>query len=271
MTSYEHDSSKLAKDYDRLSDTQFQSGKGLVERMRLQAGARVLDVGCGTGRLAEWIAERMGPSGQVVGVDPLAKRIALARERVPGVRFHIGYAEDLSAFADGSFDGVCMSAVFHWITDQAKALAESARVLRSGGKLGFTTLPKELHAASTMSKVLGSVFAQPAYRGRLRLEKFALAHQRSTVTEIITMVLAAGLDLAELHVMERVQPMANTRELIDFMEASSFGNFLSAIPEDLHDTFRADFECAALAAHQDSEGLATRDYGAMIVARKPGG
>jgi hypothetical protein len=118
-----------------------------------------------------------------------------------------------------------------------------------------------------MSKVLGSVFAQPVYRRKLRLEKFALAHQRSTVTEIITMVLAAGLDLAELHVMERVRRMASAQEMIDFMEASSFGNFLSAIPEDLHDTFRADFERAAL-AHQDAEGLATRDYGATIVARK---
>jgi ubiquinone/menaquinone biosynthesis C-methylase UbiE len=270
MTSYEHDSSKLAKDYDRLSDTQFQSGKGLVERMALPAGARVLDVGCGTGRLAEWIAERVGPGGQVVGIDPLAERIALARERVPGGRFEIGYAEELGAFADGSFDGVCMSAVFHWVPDQPKALAASGRVLRPGGKLGFTTLPKELHAASSMAKVLGSVFAQPAYRGRLRLEKFALAHQRSTVTEIITMVLEAGLDLVELHVTERVRRMASAREMTDFMEASSFGNFLSAIPKDLHDTFRADFECTAL-AHQDPEGFASRDYGAMIVARKPGG
>jgi hypothetical protein len=53
-------------------------------------------------------------------------------------------------------------------------------------------------------------------------------------------------------------------------EASSFGNFLSAIPEDLHDTFRADFERVAL-SHRDPEGFAVHDYGAMIVARKPGG
>ena len=270
MTSYEHDNSKLARDYDRLSDTQLRSGKALVERMELQAGASVLDVGCGTGRLAEWIAQRVGPTGQVVGIDPLAERIAIAREAVPDVRFQIGYAEDLGAFGDGSFDGVCMSSVFHWVPDQPKALAEIARVLRPGGKLGFTTLPKEAHAASTMSKVLGSVFEHPVYRGKLRLEKFALAHQCRTVTEIITMVLVAGLDLAELHVMERVRRMASAREMIDFMEASSFGNFLSAIPEDLHDTLRADFDRAFL-ARQDPEGFAMRDYGAMIVARKPGG
>jgi trans-aconitate methyltransferase len=161
-----------------------------------------------------------------------------------------------------------MTSVFHWVPDKPKALAGIARVLRPGGKLGFTTLPKELHAASTMSKVLGSVFGQPAYRGKLRLEKFALAHQRATVTEIITMVLAAGLDLAGLHVMERVRRMASAHEMIDFMEASSFGNFLSAIPEDLHDTFRTDFERAVL-AHQAPEGFASRDYGAIIVARRP--
>jgi arsenite methyltransferase len=270
MTSYEHDNSKLAKDYDRLSDTQFQSGKGLVERMGLQAGARVLDVGCGTGRLAAWMAERVGPSGQVVGIDPLAERIALAQERVPGVQFQIGYAEDLGAFPDGSFDGVCMSSVFHWLPNQAKALAEVARVLRPGGKLGFTTLPKDLHMASSMSKVLGAVFKQPAYRGKLNLEEFALARQTRTVSEIITTVLAAGLDLAELHVMERVRRMASAREMLDFMEASSFGNFLSAIPAELHDTFRADFERATL-AHHDPEGFAMRDYGASILARKPGG
>jgi hypothetical protein len=54
------------------------------------------------------------------------------------------------------------------------------------------------------------------------------------------------------------------------MEASSFGNFLSAIPEELHDTFHADFERVAL-SHQDLKGFTVHDYGAMIVARKPGG
>ena len=205
MTSYGHDNSKLARDYDRISAMQFETGKRLFERMGLQSGASVLDVGCGTGRLAEWIAAQVGPQGKVVGIDPLADRIALARDQVREVRFEIGYAEDLGAFADESFDGACLSAVFHWIPDKPKALAEIARVLRPGGRLGITTVPKDLHAASTMARVFASVFSLPAYRGRIRLDKFALAHQSVTVTETITMLLAAGLSLVELHVMERSQ------------------------------------------------------------------
>lgn len=268
MTLYQHDNARLARDYDRLGESQLEAGKRLFERMQLHAGAKVLDVGCGTGRLAEWIATHVAPGGQVVGIDPLPDRIAIARERAPGLRFEIGYAEDLAAFPDDTFDGVCMSAVFHWVPDKPKALAESLRVLRPGGRLGLTTTPKELHAAGTMAALFAAVFAKPTYRGRIHIEKFALARQSVTVTEVITMLLEAGLRLSELHVLERVHHKANANEMLDFAEASSFGNLMSAIPADLHACFRSDFEQAA-AACCGPDGLRTRDYGMLVVAHKP--
>jgi plasmid maintenance system killer protein len=48
------------------------------------------------------------------------------------------------------------------------------------------------------------------------------------------------LALVELHVMERKHTKVSAAEMLDFIEASSFGNFLSAIPSDLHATLRAD-------------------------------
>src|SRR5437868_15431117 len=128
-TSLSHDSSELAETYDRLSDAQLESGMRLAEQLEVSAGERVIDVGCGTGRLARWLAERVGPRGTVVGVDPLEERVALARVRSGGIRFEVGPAEDLGAFPDGSFDVACMSSVFHWLADKAKALAEVHRVL----------------------------------------------------------------------------------------------------------------------------------------------
>src|SRR6185436_17144255 len=99
-----HDTRQLAETYDRASDLQFESGKRLVERLGLEEGARVLDVGCGTGRLARWMAERLGPRGSVVGIDPLEHRISVARSHAGAARFEVGQAEDLGAFADASFD-----------------------------------------------------------------------------------------------------------------------------------------------------------------------
>jgi len=181
MTSFAHDNADLAETYDRLSDSQFEAGRRLVEGLGLKAGDRVLDVGCGTGRLSHFIGERLGAEGRVVGIDPLPDRVAIARARNPGVRFEVGHAEDLSAFEDESFDAVCLSAVFHWIGDKPKALREMRRVLCPGGLVGATTMPKELHVASTMAAVCGTVFGRSPFREQVNREGFALVQSRDGV------------------------------------------------------------------------------------------
>ena len=142
MVSHAHDNPELARTYHRVSDQQFEGGQRLARLLHLVRGDRVLDIGCGTGRLAEWMASQFGP--EVVGIDPLPERVALARARAPGLRFEVGRAEDLGAFPVGSFDAVCVSAAFHWIEGKPRAVAEMARVLCQGGRLGLTTLGKEL-------------------------------------------------------------------------------------------------------------------------------
>jgi arsenite methyltransferase len=265
MTSFDHDNSRLAETYHRLSDSQFEGGKRLVERLSLKAGDRVLDVGCGTGRLARWIAERVGSGGSVAGIDPLAERIAIARARAEGISFEVGHAEDLSAFASESFDAVCMSAVFHWVSDKPKALAEVRRVLRSGGRLGVTTLPRELQSASTMAAVCGSVFGRSPYKERVEPSAFVLARQGHTTTEIIMMLLESRLELLELHVLRRTRSHSSGQDVVDFVESSSFGNFLCIVPEDLRASLRVDL-AAVFDARKGADGISMQEYGTMFVA-----
>ena len=268
-TSFTHDSSELAETYDRLSNSQFESGQRLVERMGIEPGDRVLDVGCGTGRLARWIGERVAPGGEVVGIDPLIDRVTLARSRPAlGVSFSVGQAEDLSAFADQSFDAVCMSAVFHWVSDKPKALAEVRRVLRPGGKLGVTTVPRETIGASTVSAVCASVFAQPRYVSKVDLSGFALASRGHTTSELVSMVLEGGLELGELHIAQRTRVHPSGADTVDFMESSSFGNFLRVVPEDLRPSLRADM-AVAFDARKGPGGIVMRDYGLVLVASRP--
>lgn len=266
-TSLTHDSRELAAMYDRLSDQQLESGKRLVERLGIADGARVLDVGCGTGRLAAWIAERVGAAGVVAGIDPLAERVELARARSGGIHFAVGQAEDLGAFGDASFDRVCLSSVFHWIDDKAKALGEVRRVLRAGGRVGITTLPAELAGAGTVGRALAALVARAPYAGRVDLATLTFVTRGCTTTDLVSLVVASGLEVVELHVTQRTRTHPSGETFVELLEASSFGNLLRPVPDDLRAAFRADL-IEAFDAQRGPDGIAARGWGVLLVAAK---
>src|SRR5689334_12282975 len=105
------DTPLLARHYEEVSrDRQFKAGQALIERLRVSAGQRVLDVGSGTGLLAEHVAGIVGARGSVVGIDPLSARIEIARRKQrDNLHFAVGDANDLSTFADGEFDIVYLN------------------------------------------------------------------------------------------------------------------------------------------------------------------
>ncbi len=92
---------------------------------------RVLDVGCGTGRLLRAAGARW-PGADLVGVDAAAGMVEEARRLNPGARFENAAAESLP-FPDGSADLVLSSISFHHWADQAKGVREIARLLEPGG------------------------------------------------------------------------------------------------------------------------------------------
>ena len=96
----------------------------------------MLEVGCGTGRLAAALAERA--FAKVWAVDPSPEMLAVARERAGrGVRFKQAHAERLP-FKDSWFERVAMTLFFHFL-DQPRAFAELRRVLGPDGRLVFAT------------------------------------------------------------------------------------------------------------------------------------
>ncbi len=106
----------------------------------IASGERVLDIGCGPGTLAILAARRVGPEGEVHGIDPSPEMIELAEKKVANAgvraRFQTGVAERLP-FPDESFDLVLSSLMLHHLPDDVKtqALKEVARVLKPGGRL----------------------------------------------------------------------------------------------------------------------------------------
>src|SRR5229473_2646280 len=96
----------------------------------LERGARVIDLGCGSGAFTALLA-RAGYD--CVGLDLSAKLLAVGRRKHPGIAFVEGDIERLP-FPDARFDGALLSGVVHHFPDPSRCAAEVFRVLRGGGR-----------------------------------------------------------------------------------------------------------------------------------------
>jgi len=136
------DFAALASRYDELRPAG-RAWHELADETLAEIGpaARLLDVGCGTGRFAVLAAERLG--ARVWGVDPSAEMLAQARAR--GTR-RVGWrraeAERLP-FKAGWFDAAHAHLVLHLLDDPEAGLRELARVLSPGGRLVIVTFRPE--------------------------------------------------------------------------------------------------------------------------------
>lgn len=112
--------------------------KDLVEFVRVTPGARVVDVGTGTGVVARAAAEAAGAGGTVVGIDQSIAMLRHARSDGGGARFAAATAIDLP-FRDQTFDFVLASFVLSHFARYETALFDMLRVLKRGGRFGVTS------------------------------------------------------------------------------------------------------------------------------------
>lgn len=137
-----------------------------VVRRAVPAGGRdLLDVGCGSGRLARALATAR-PGRRVLGLDPSREMIEAARaanEGVPGLEFTEGEFLDLEIPPE-SFDFVSFVASLHHM-EQPMALTKAAEILRPGGRLVVIGLARE---TTVPEKVVSAVLTPVAWFNDLR-------------------------------------------------------------------------------------------------------
>src|SRR5215469_5426999 len=128
-------------------------GKRTVANLKLPAGAKVLDVGCGTGASALPAAHAVGKNGSVVGVDLATRLLERARTKaqaaaLDNVEFRLADMTALN-YPNESFDAVVSVFSIFFVPDMEGLVRELWRMVRPGGKLAVTTW--------------GPRFCEPAY------------------------------------------------------------------------------------------------------------
>lgn len=126
-----------ADDYAHQSSLQLAMANEQLRSLTLRGDERVLDVGCGDGKITAQIAERV-PAGSVIGVDPSKDMIAFASNHFPpqshpNLRFEVADARRLPF--PNEFDLVVTFNALHWVPEQEMAWRSIHAALKAGGRV----------------------------------------------------------------------------------------------------------------------------------------
>jgi len=217
--------SKSASNYDKHALLQKEIAFQLVEwadleRISRQADARVLEIGCGTGFLTGFLAEKLNPEAYLA-IDLARGMLETARakpeSRFSRVRFIQADGEALP-FAAGVFDLAASSTTFQWFNTIGESLAGTHRALRPGGKLIFTTLGRDTY------RELKEAYRTSAGQMGIKLTPSRYGLLLPGAVELADFLVSAGFEKPVIKRQIKYEFFPSAREYMQSVKNRGFNN-----------------------------------------------
>ena len=207
-------------------------GMKLIDVLSPKEGDKVLDIGCGTGELTRVLAERVGPEGKVVGVDPDKERVKFANKKygTSNLEFLEGDSEN---FPENHYDIVYSNYVLQWVKDKDTTFKKVSQNMRPGGKFGFT------HPASVAQVTTALSYTMGATKGRMILEKM---HWFESPERYETLASSNGLVVTQKEIYDQSGEIPNIDVLFMLWYGVTHGAFdPKAAKEDEMEKFKQQY------------------------------
>jgi trans-aconitate 2-methyltransferase len=244
--------------YDDLSDPMFQWGLAVLNTLDLKPNERVLDAGCGSGRLAEELLRRL-PSGELVALDYSAKMLEQTQKRLAAYGKQVEFMQaSLQDFKLAKkVDGVFSNAVFHWVPDHAAMFRCLHAALNPGG-----WLVAQFGGVGNLARVhrrTHELAEEPKFRAHLTGVKYE-AHFEDVATTRARME-SAGFQVSEAK-LHTVAPHFERPERFEaFLQTVVLREPMARLPETLQREFLAELSSRTLR----DEGSYMLDYVRLTV------
>jgi trans-aconitate 2-methyltransferase len=225
-------------DYHRHSSLQQAMAEEQLGRLTLEGSERILDVGCGDGKITAEIAALV-PGGSVVGVDPSRDMIAFASSRFgpsaahPNLRFEVADARRLPY--GNEFDLVVSFNALHWVPEQEAALHSIRAVLQPGGRALLRLVPNGQR--ESLEDVIEEVRRQPRWTGAFA--GFRQPYVHFTPEEYRASCERAGCRVVRQHVEDKAWDFKTPEAFVAFCRAT-FVEWTQRLPESEWEAFIMD-------------------------------
>ncbi len=231
--------------FERERSQPFYDLAALVER---EPGMRVVDLGCGTGRLTSWLHQELD-ARETLGIEaspsmleqalPLAS-VADADEGPGGLRFERG---DIAQFEpDEPFDLVFSNAALQWVEGHEQLLARLARAVAPGGQLAVQVPANDDHVSHRAARAL----AAGPYSALL--EGYERPFPVLTAVRYAELLHELGFARQQVRMQVYAHVLPETRSVIEWVKGSLLTTFRERLPADDYRRFLADYERDLLAA-----------------------
>jgi ubiquinone/menaquinone biosynthesis C-methylase UbiE len=228
----------------------------------------VLDVGAGTGLVANLLAPRVNP-GQVIGIDLSDKMLAIARaKKEKNVQF-LGMAAEHLVFKPGTFDLVTMGEALTYFSNPARALAEAHRVLREGGRLAVSCQRRSLNTRA--QELFFQGLTPLARRHYLSLPRYSSERGRFGEPDVLPQILAgAGFDVVRLTDMVTGGRARDAREWTELMAGAGPRPYtlIRALGPRFRDELEAEVEAAMASLGDPDDAFRYHHSYVLVLATK---
>jgi trans-aconitate methyltransferase len=223
-----------ADSYSRQSSLQQAMAEEQLSSLTLEGSERILDVGCGDGKITAAIAARV-PRGSVLGVDPSRDMIAFASSHFGppahvNLRFEVADARQLPCREE--FDLVVSFNALHWVPEQAKALESIRAVLKPAGRALLRLVPQG--PRKCLEEAIEEVRQRPRWAGYFGGFRAPWVH--FPPEDYRALAERCGFKVLRLHVVDRAWDF-KTREAFTAFGRATFVEWTRFLPESEWEAF----------------------------------
>ncbi len=215
--------------YHQISGPQVSWGKKVLARVKFRGDERVLDAGCGTGRLTRDLLEAL-PAGQVVALDVSRNMLNEARAYLEpdfGNRVEFACCDLLDLGFEREFDLIFSTASFHWVRDHDRLFRNLYRALRPGGRL-IAQCGGGRNLARTLSRVARLMESSPYAK---YFAGYPFPWEFSDAETAAKRLRQAGFEQVETSLEEAPTQLPSAPEYQQFVESVILRNHLLQIPD----------------------------------------